>query len=144
MNEPKKRHFYWIWWIFLGLVVIFCAVFLLAYHQKSPAKTNLANKSIPDTKPEINIKQHLSSLRGNLSTYLATNKTYAGWQAPTSTQKDVQNAGSAIVTQNMTATTYMIYAKMPNSKVVFCMDNHGASGFTGEVKSVTAKQKTCL
>ena len=122
-------------------MVVFGLVWYAIYGTRHVKKVEPL-KAKSDTKQEITIKQHISGLRGSLSKYFTANKTYKGWQPDAATVTNIQTMGSKIVTQNMTATTYMIYAEMPSSKLIFCLDN-ATPPFTGEVAKISGSQKTC-
>lgn len=138
-EEPKKHHHIKLsWWLVVLALVVFGAVFYVIDVAKKTSKSGATVVPYkPDTANEIKIKQALSSMRGDINRYFETNKTYVGWKPVAS----IQALGSDIKT-NLTVSTYMIYATMPTSKQVFCMDNAGATGFTGMVKKVG--KETCL
>jgi len=136
-TEPnKKKHLKISWW----LIVVAILAFGGAFYCVSPiikSKQTL-NKTQPDTKEEINVKQKLSSLRGDIDRYFEANKTYEGWTPNAGDLAKVKAAGSEIKTK-LSKDGYMIYAKMPNSKLIFCMDKT----FTGEMNTISSSQKTC-
>lgn len=137
---PKKKiKFSWWLWVILVVAVVGVATSFIAKPNKQ-ALTQQKIAAKKDTPQEINIKQNISSLRGDIVRYYESKQTYAGWIPSQATQDIVKKAGSAIKTQALSATGYMIFAKMPNSKLTFCMDR---TGFTGEVLSVSGLQKTC-
>ncbi len=130
--KVNKKGIQLSWWLLLVAVIAFGGVFFLVNANKTASKKPPVKV---DTKEEINIKQTLSSQRGDIVRYFETNKTYVGWTVPAAVATKVKAAGSE-VKSNLTATSYVIYAKMPNSKLTFCMDS---KGFTSEVSKVASK-----
>lgn len=126
------------WWLIVLAVVVFGGIF--AYITATKGKTGTTTKAKVDTIEEIKIKQSLSSLRGDINRFNVEKKTYVGWAANVAVAQKVKDMKSEIKTV-LTKDTYMVYAKMPNSKLIFCIDNNGKPGFTGEVKKVG--KKTC-
>ena len=139
-EKPKKKHHLKIsWWLVILAVVVFGGVGLSvsAIKNAKPA-TNALVKTAPDTANEIKIKQNISSLRGDVNKYFETNKTYVGWTPNTASATKIQGFGTDLKTK-LGPDTYMVYALMPSSKLVFCMDS---TGFTGEMNKLTGKD-TC-
>lgn len=126
------------WWLIVLAVVVFGGIF--TYITMTKGKTNTATKTKVDTVDEIRIKQSLSSLRGDINRFDVEKKTYVGWTPNAAVAQKVKDMKSEIKTV-LTKDTYMVYAKMPNSKLIFCLDNNGKPGFTGEVKKVG--KQTC-
>lgn len=125
------------WWLIVLAIVVFGLVFTsISLNKKSTQKAKV------DTAQDIRVKQTISSLRGDVSRYFATKKTYVGWQPTGAYQARIKSANTSVKTK-LTKDTYMIYAKLPNSKLYFCMDNSNKTGFTGEVKSIPWFSKTC-
>lgn len=121
--------------IIAGVAVITClTIYFIDKAQTGKSATNKV-----DTAAEITIKQSLSSVRGDIVRYFETQKTYAGWTPTESLKQKMKSLGSEVKTQALSADNYMIYAKMPSSKLIFCMDK----SFTGEVKTIAASQKSC-
>jgi len=137
-EKKKKRHGVRLsWWLVVLAVVVFGSVFAIIKVNKN---TSTPIKKQPDTADEIKIKQNISSMRGDIVRYFETNKTYEGWNLDPNVEKLVTNAGSSLKTK-LTKDSYMVYAKMPSSKLTFCIDNSGTNGFTDEVYNVSTK--TC-
>jgi hypothetical protein len=130
------------WWLLVLALVVFGGIFAYVTMSKGKtgAGTGTAMKAKVDTIDEIKIKQSLSSLRGDINRFNVEKKTYEGWAPNAAIGQKVKDMKSEIKTV-LGKDTYMIYAKMPNSKLIFCMDNNGTPGFTGEVTKVG--KKTC-
>lgn len=138
--KPKIKLAKWLW-IVAGVAVLAIALTLiLGFTQGETASDGSAVKTQPDTADEIKIKQYLSSIRGDIVRYGESKKTFAGWTADETTVAEVKALGSELKTQGLTEKTYVIFAKMPSSKLIFCMDN---KNFTGEIKSLMSWAKTC-
>lgn len=137
-KEQKGHRVHLSWWLIVLAVVVFGATF--AYISFSKNKNNGNIKIKVDTANEIKIKQNLSSLRGDIVRYHDNKQTYVGWSANQTAIQEVKKMGSELKTQALTKDTYIIYAKMPSSKTIFCMDQ---TGFTGNIKSLGFWQKTC-
>lgn len=132
---------WWLWAIIVLAVVAIIVVLILKFTTSGTTATTATTK--PDTTEEITIKQYLSSIRGDIVRYHEDKKTYIGWTPNATAIDQVKKMGSEIKTQALTQDTYIIYAKMPSSKTIFCMDNSSANGFTGEITSLMAWAKTC-
>lgn len=142
-TKPAKKsgvmHFKWWFWGIIGLILI-GAIVLLA--MKFTGKTTTSTENVltkPDTAEEIKIKQNMSSLRGDIVRFYEEKKTYEGWKPNDAATNQVKAMGSELKTQALTKDNYIIYAKLPTSKTVFCMDKT----FTGEVKSLSGWAKSC-
>lgn len=128
------------WWLIVLAIVVFGGIFAYITTTKGKTGTTNTTKAKVDTIDEIKIKQSLSSLRGDINRFNVEKKTYEGWTTNAAVAQKVKEMKSEVKTV-LTKDTYMVYAKMPNSKLIFCMDNNGKPGFTGEVKKVG--KKTC-
>jgi uncharacterized protein HemX len=128
------------WWLIVVAVVIFGAVAFSIYSQQESKNANVLQKSKPDTTEEIKIKQKMSSLRGDMNRYFTSKKTYVGWAPSDVDAQAIKGMGAELKTV-LSQDKYMVYAKMPSSKVTFCMDNNGTPGFTGELNKIGSK--TC-
>jgi hypothetical protein len=142
MEKEKSKKYNGIsWWLW---IIIVLAAVVVTYKLMPSFSTKSSNaaivKTTPDTAEEIRTKQYLSSLRGDIVRYFEEKGTYAGWTPNQAAIDQVKKAGSELKTQALTKTSYVIYAKMPSSKLTFCMD---ANNFTGEVKTLSSSQKTC-
>lgn len=138
-STPKKSaiKFKMTWWLWAIIVIAIAAIavsLVLKFTTNSTATTK------PDTAEEITVKQYLSSLRGDIVRYHEEKQTYAGWSANTTAIDQVKKMGSELKTQALSKDTYIIYAKMPGSKTVFCLDH---TGFTSEVTSLSPWAKAC-
>lgn len=138
LGKVKKsfRIHRWIWIVAIFAVLAVAANALLVV-SSNKAADRLTKKK--DTSEEIKIKQYASSLRGSIVRFFETNKTYVGWNVDKTTQAEIKKIGSELKTQALSKDTYLIYAKMPSSKLIFCMDNN----FTGEITNLMPWQKTC-
>lgn len=130
-TPKKKTHLKISWWLIVVAVIAFGSVAYCISTTNVAKNADTLVKTKPDTVDEIKIKQNLSSMRGDIVRYFEANKTYATW-APTETiTKTVKDMGSELKTK-LTQDSYMVYATMPSSKLIFCMDNT----FTGELKKI--------
>lgn len=144
-NEPevKKtikffRPTWWLWMVIGVAAIAIITVLVLKFATKSSTATSAT--TTPDTTEEITIKQYLSSLRGDIVRYHNTKQTYEGWTADQAAIDQVKKMGSELKTQALTKDTYIIYAKMPSSKTIFCMDD---KSFTGEITRLMTWAKAC-
>lgn len=127
-------------WTMVIIIVAVVAIIASGILWLTRNKTTTGVTTKPDTADEIKIKQYLSSLRGDIVRFYDEKKTYEGWTPNVTAVEEVKKMGSELKTQALTKDTYIIYAKMPSSKTIFCMD---ANGFTAEVKSLMAWAKSC-
>ena len=132
----KKRRNWWLISIVI-LVVLVIAASLGVWFSFGPTSQTTAPK---DTTEEITIKQYISSLRGDIVRFGEEKKTYEGWTPNVIAVDQVKKMGSKLKTQALTKDTYVIYASLPTSKKIFCMDNNG---FTGQISYIFLWQKTC-
>lgn len=141
-TKPKSKIKLARWfWVVAGIAVLAIAITLiLALTRGKTASDGSAVKTQPDTADEVKIKQYLSSLRGDIVRYGESKQTYVGWAPGEHTAAEVKKMGSELKTQGLAEKTYIIFAKMPSSKLTFCMD---AANFTGEIKSLMPWSKTC-
>ena len=131
---------WWLWTIIIIAVVGIAAVLVVKLTTKDTGATASSITTKPDTAEEIKIKQYMSSLRGDVVRYYEQNKSYASYKPSEAAVTQVKNMGSELKTQAMSASTYVIFAKMPSSKTIFCMDHNN---YTGEVKSLMGWAKAC-
>lgn len=140
-TEETKKTFRLAWWVWLMLIVAVLAIATILALKTTIGNTEANDTTkIPDTKEEITVKQHLSSLRGDIVRYHEKNQTYVGWSPNTNTIEQVKKMGSELKTQALTQDTYVIYAQMPNSKTFFCLDHNG---FTSEVLKISLSARSC-
>lgn len=138
VKEAVKTKYYGVklsWWLIVIAIVSFGGVFAANYLSQ---KSN-ATKTKTDTSEEIQIKQTLSSTRGTIVRYFEDKKTYVGWTPDENLKEKIKSLGSEVKTQSLSKDNYIIFAKMPNSKLIFCMDVN----FTGEVSTLFTWQKSC-
>jgi len=141
-GTKKARGFrltWWLWAIIIIAVVAIIAVVIVRFTSGGASTTGSATTK-PDTAEEIKIKQYMSSLRGDIVRFYEENKTYDGWKPNDNAISQVKTMGSELKTQALSKDTYIIYAKLPTSKTVFCMDHNN---YTGEVSSLMAWAKAC-
>jgi len=138
-TNPKKwfKLSRWVW------VITVIAVGAIAINLVAKLDSNLDSQTesrAKDTADEIKIKQYTSSLRGDIVRYFETNKTYVGWKVNQSAADAVKKLNSEIQTKALSADNYVVYAKMPSSKLIFCMDS---KGYTGMIENMNFWQKSC-
>ena len=133
-DSKKKKGVRLSWWLLVLAVVVFAAVVVFFNLIKTGGITGSTKVKKADTTEEKNIQQTISSMRGDVVRYFEAKNTYVGW-APTDINTNrIKTLGSELKTK-LTATTYMVYAKLPSSKLYFCIDNK----FTGQVEKIGSK-----
>jgi len=137
MKKTLKRLPWWLWTAIIVAAAAIITIVIVSLTTKPSDTNNATNK--PDTTEEITIKQYLSSLRGDIVRYREEKQTYSGWTPNATAIDQVKKMGSEIKTQALSQDNYIIYAKMPSSKTVFCMDKD----YTGEVSSLMPWAKSC-
>lgn len=105
------------------------------------AATVLVNlNSSRDKAKDTQIKSNIQSLRNSTEIYYETNKTYKGWTADSKISNSIQQLGSSVVTQGLGNKTYVIYAKLPSTQKLYCIDG---SGFSGEITNLSVDKTSC-
>ena len=132
-TNTKKHHGIRLsWWLIVLAIVAFGGALTTVILSKNNAPKVAVNQNKkPDTADEIKIQQAISSMRGDVVRYFETQKTYVGWVPANTNATKIKTLGSELKT-NLTATSYMMYAKLPTSKLYFCMDQK----FTGQLTKV--------
>lgn len=93
-----------------------------------------------DKAKDAQIKSNIQSLHNSVEIYFNTYKTYKGWTGDPTISSSIQESGSNVVIQGLTDKTYVIYAKLPSSQKLFCVDS---KGFSGEITSLTTDKTAC-
>lgn len=137
-KSAAKFHLKWWGWLIIIVVIMIASLVIVKFADRYPSGSDKLN--IPDTAEEIQIKQYISSLRGDIVRYHSSKMTYEGWKPDQRTVDEIKKMGSELKTQALSKDTYIIYAKMPNSKTIFCMDHNS---FAGEVVKLSNQAKIC-
>ena len=135
LTTQKRRN----WWLISIAILVILVIATSLAVWFSFGQTSQATAS-SDTIEEVKIQQNLSSLRGDIVRFYETGKTYKDWTPNQGAVENVKQLGSKIKTQGLSDKTYVIYASLPTSKQIFCMDNNG---FTGQISYILPWQKTC-
>lgn len=93
---------------------------------------------------DASIKSSVSSIQFTAANYFDTHSdSYVGLEKDSNfitAQTSVKSKSSEIKYQAISQKSYLIYAYLPDAKQYFCID---ATGFVGEIASVSPTQTTC-
>lgn len=141
VTPTKTKGFRLSKWTIMIMIAAVLAIIASGVIWLTGGKTTTGTATTkPDTADEIKIKQYLSSLRGYIVRYHDEKQTYEGWTPNVTTVDQVKKMGSELKTQALTKDTYIIFAKMPSSKTIFCMD---ANNYTAEINVLMPWAKAC-
>ena len=144
MNQPiarasaKKTSTGLIVGIIIGVLLIGIVIWGILSALVSTGLSNSRGKA-KDTR----IRSSISQLRTVAEIYKSDRSTYIGFTTTDDYEKvrqDVEAYGSSIVTQNISQDAYLIYAKLPASGDMICVD---ATGNAIKLKSISPNQTTC-
>lgn len=135
-TPPHKNNTLKIVLIALGSCLVLTAIIVLIVVLMIRAGLKGAQSNANDEK----IKSSLSSLQAGITVYYDEHQSYKGFTPDDYTNQQVQTAGSKITVQGLNDRTYVIYAQLPSSKKIWCLDN---SGFEGEINNVQPQATSC-
>lgn len=93
-----------------------------------------------DKAKDVQIKSLVNSSVAQAEVYFDAKNTYKGFTIDSQVQNQAVSNNSKIVLQGLSDKTYVIYAKLPSSGELFCVD---VNGVRNEIKTILPSKTSC-
>lgn len=139
-TPPKKSNTGLIVGIIIAIVIIPLIIWGILASMITVSLSSARTKA-----QDAQVKSEISQMRTSAEMYASANidQSYVGFDKSQEFQTindAILSSGTSVVVQNLTAKTYLMYAKLPSSGTFWCVDSLGNSL---ELTGVAPTLKTC-